>query len=150
MDASVFPNARNFSVGMVARDHLGSYVAGKVSCFPLVASVFEAEAIGIKQALSWIKDVNFTSGQVVVETDSLLSVKALQDDKVNLLEVGDIIEDCKQDLVGLDSVSVRFIRKDANRVAHVMARIPCLANFSSFYTSLPTCLLEALSFDLLN
>lgn len=95
VDASVFPNARNFSVGMVAMDHLGSYVAGKVSCFPMAASVFEAEAIGIRQALSWIKDESFNIGQVVVESDSLLSVKAIQDDKVNLLEVGDIFEDCK-------------------------------------------------------
>lgn len=56
MNASIFPNARNFSVGMVLRDHLGYYVAGKVSCFPMVASFFEADVIGIREALSWIKE----------------------------------------------------------------------------------------------
>lgn len=48
MDASVFQNARTFSIGMVLRDHLGFYVAGKVNCFLMAESVFAAEVIGIR------------------------------------------------------------------------------------------------------
>lgn len=105
MDASVFPNASYFSVGLVLRDHLGSYIAGKVSYFPMDVSIFEAEFIGIRQALSWIKEEEISNGQVVVESDSLLSVKAIMEGKVNLLEVGDIVEDCKQELGSMTSNS---------------------------------------------
>ena len=150
VDASVFPNAPTFSVGMIMRDHLGSFVACKVACFPMVETVFEAEMVGIREAPSWIKEGQFSSTQVLVESDSLLSVKAILEDKMNLLEVGEVVEECKQELQSLSSVSVRFIRKDANRVAHVIARISCLANSNIVFTSPPTCLLEALSFDCLS
>lgn len=66
---------------------------------------------------------------------------------MNLLEVGEVIEECKQGLQGLPLVSLSFIRKIANRVAHNIARIPCLANSQITFTSPPTCLLEALSYD---
>ena len=114
----------------------------------MVASVFEAKVIGIKHVLSWIKEDCINNSQVVVESD--LSVKDILEEKVNLLEVGDIVEEYKQELQSMTSVSVRFIRKEANRVAHVMARIPCLANSPIIFTSPPTYLLEAFSFDLLS
>lgn len=47
VDASLFPNAQNFKVGIVLRDHLGSFIAGKVKDFSMIESVFEAEMVGI-------------------------------------------------------------------------------------------------------
>lgn len=52
VDVSVFENASTFRVGMVLRDHLGSFIAGRSVSLPLVNSVFEAETIGISEALS--------------------------------------------------------------------------------------------------
>ncbi|KAL8126745.1 hypothetical protein AgCh_013868 [Apium graveolens] len=98
VDASVFPNSQNFSIGMVLRDHLGSFIAGKVMCFPIVASVLEAEVIRIREALSWIKEESFSTDLVTLESDSMLGVKAITGGKKNLLEVGDIVEDCKEEL----------------------------------------------------
>lgn len=103
------------------RDHSGSFVACKVGRVAMVDSIFEAELIGVRDALSWIKEGQYSSAQVLVESDSLLSVKAILEDKVNLLEVGEVIEECKQGLQGLASGSIRFIRKIANRVAHNVA-----------------------------
>lgn len=80
VDASVFPNAQFFSVGMVMRDHLGSFVACKVGSFPMVDTVFEAELVGVKEALSWIKGGQYSNAPVQLETDSLLSVKAILED----------------------------------------------------------------------
>lgn len=45
----------------------------------------------------------------------------------------------------MSTVMVRFVRKDANIVAHAMARIPY---FQVIFMSFLTCLLEALSFDI--
>lgn len=53
MNAPVFKGARTFFVGMVSRDHVGSFVAGQTVCFSTVESVVEAELMGINEALSW-------------------------------------------------------------------------------------------------
>ena len=43
--------SNSFSVGLILRDHLGSFVAGKVACLKMVSSVFEAETIAIHEGL---------------------------------------------------------------------------------------------------
>lgn len=55
MYASVFPNAHTFAVRMVMRDHMGTFIVRKTRCFPSVDSVFEAETVVMREALSWIK-----------------------------------------------------------------------------------------------
>lgn len=61
-------------------------IAGEVS-------VLEAEMTGILEALSWAKEC--TSGVVSIESDSLVSVQAVQQGEENLLEVGDIMHQCR-------------------------------------------------------
>lgn len=92
VDASVFPNASSFTVGMVMRNHQGTFIAGKVICLPMVELVFEAETVGINEALSWIKTQQFQDNAVMVESDSMLVVNSIKSDRENLLEVGEIIE----------------------------------------------------------
>ncbi|KAL8127779.1 hypothetical protein AgCh_014632 [Apium graveolens] len=150
VDAPVFQNAQSFTMGMVMRNYLGEFLAGKNLCLPMADSVFKAEALGVREALSWIKDQQLHGTKVLVESDSLLTTKAIEGDKVICLEVGEVIEECKQALHNLSTVSVYFIRKNANRVAHEIARIPCLVNSQNIFTSPPTCLLEPLMFDLLS
>lgn len=58
VDASVMPGVNSFSIGMVLRGHDGVFVAGKTSRFSVADSVFEAESIGVREALSWIYDNN--------------------------------------------------------------------------------------------
>ncbi|XP_074355573.1 uncharacterized protein LOC141695214 [Apium graveolens] len=150
MDASVFQNAQSFTVSMVMRNYLGEFLAGKNLCLPMADSVFEAEALGVREALSWIKDQQLHGTKVLVESDSLLTTKAIEGDKVICLEVGEVIEECKQALQNLSTVSVCFIQKNAKRVAHEIARIPCLVTSQNVFTSPSTCLLEPLMFDLLS
>ena len=77
--------------------------------------VFEAEAVGVREALSWIKELQKQDEEIILESDSQLTVKAIQSQSMNYLEVGDVIESCRQLLVSLPKVSVVFIRKNANR-----------------------------------
>lgn len=82
-----------------------------------------------------------------METDSLDTVRALRGEKDNMLEVGHIIDHCKLLLQELVGVSVSHIRRQANKVAHSLARIPCSINCPHVFTSPPTLLLETLSND---
>lgn len=150
VDASVFPGAQSFTVGMVLRDQRGDFLAGKCATFNMVDSVFEAEAIGVREALSWINEIQIHQAEIIVETDSSLTAKAITGPGTNLLEVGEVINICKHKISNLVDTSIRFVRKNANRVAHELARFPCLVNSHVCFTSPPTCLLEALSYDRLN
>lgn len=75
VDASFVQDAECFIIGMIIRDHAGVFVEGRSMTLPHPGSVFEAECIGVKEALSWLTD--HQSRKVIVETDSLLIAKAL-------------------------------------------------------------------------
>lgn len=71
----MFPDSNSFSIGMVLRDHKGHFLRGRTRRLSGRVKAFEAKAVGMFEALSWIKDLQ---GQdVIVESDSLLVVEAL-------------------------------------------------------------------------
>lgn len=148
VDASFRSDKENFSLGMVIRDSNGDFVEGRTMCKAPVSSVFEAEAVGVKEALSWVKSKGLTDQVVEVETDSMLVVLGLRSTSRNLLEVGEVIEQCKMLQRELVNTSVHFIRNHANRVAHEFARLPCLVNCHSVFLSLPACVEEAVLRDI--
>lgn len=66
----------------VVRDHNGALVAGQTICRTIVNSVFEAEAYPVYEGLRT---------RVIIKSDSLLIVLAIQCSQDNLLEVGHIL-----------------------------------------------------------
>ncbi|XP_074336668.1 uncharacterized protein LOC141673834 [Apium graveolens] len=146
VDASFFPDQRSFSVGMVLRDQEGSFVAGKCISLPRPATVMEAESIGVREALSWMKEQ--PERRVTLETDSLLVTRAVLGGTVNLLEVGHVLEHCRLLLRQSPHVRLCHVRKQANRVAHCLARVSCSLNCFIVFTSPPTHLVEIILNDL--
>lgn len=105
VDASVFPGSYTFSIGMLVRDHQGSFLAGRRLRLPAPASVFEAEVIGVKEALSWLADKQLSSECVQIETYSQLTEHAIRR-TLNVLEVGDVIRSCCLDLQNMSRTTV--------------------------------------------
>lgn len=73
-------------------DHTGSFIEGRTLSFAKPGTVLEAESIGVKEALSWMQSRE--DNRVIVETDSKLTVDAINSQKQYLLEVGHIIDQC--------------------------------------------------------
>ncbi|KAL8111189.1 hypothetical protein AgCh_026789 [Apium graveolens] len=121
VDASIFNSADVFSVGMVMRDYQGRFLGGKMMKFTGRVSVAEAELTGILEALRWTSV--FTGPKLIIEGDSLSCVKAINKPDINYLELGDLIVQCRDILC-----SRGFIRKQANRLAHSLAGLPCMPN----------------------
>jgi hypothetical protein len=68
-------------------------------------------------------------------------VDCLHSDTANVSELGAIINDCRR-ILATDFVNshVKFIRRQANEVAHSLARVaPLLASFHIF-SDIPTCI----------
>lgn len=145
VDASVFSGAESFSVGMVLRDEHGMFVTGKNMRVAGQIGVMEAEAVGVLEALSWIYEQGWQ--HVILESDSLQVVSALHHNIEYQLEVGNILDMCRAILRQMNSVIVCHVKKQANRVAHLLARFPCLVDSSNCFMSPPSMLVEALSLD---
>lgn len=97
VDASVFEGADSFSVGMVIRNHQGLFIKGKTMRLPGKVTVLEAELVGVLEALLW--SAAFQEQTAVIESDSLLSVQAINKDKQNQLEIGDLVAQCRSILI---------------------------------------------------
>ncbi|XP_074328486.1 uncharacterized protein LOC141666398 [Apium graveolens] len=93
VDASWYPEADMFSVGMVLRDCCGTFVEGRSMVLPKSANPFEAECIGMREALSWVK--SWEEKDVMMESDSKLTTDAISGEHEYVLEVGHIIDQCK-------------------------------------------------------
>lgn len=146
VDASWFAEAEIFSMGMVIREQKGDFIEGRTMTFQQSADVFEAECIGLKEALSWV--LNREEKKAIVESDSLLAVDAINGQRENVLEVGHIIDQCKSMLLLMPDVKVQYIRRQANKVAHGLARMPCMINGLNVFTSPPTHLVELCLLDI--
>lgn len=145
VDASVFVGHSSFAVGMIIRDHNGCFIQAKNLRRAGEVPVFEAEAMGILEALSWLQTLALSD--VVIESDSLLTVNALHQNIDSHLEVGSVLQDCRDILDHRPDFSVSFTRKQANKAAHVLARVPCSVNSSNVFQSPPPVLLGTLMYD---
>lgn len=86
-------------------------------------SMFEVECIGMKKALSWV--LNQGNNKTPVETDSMLTVEAINGQRKNMLEVGHVIDQCKSIFFLTPDVKIRFVRRQVNKIAHHLTRF-CL------------------------
>lgn len=76
----------SFTIGTILRDWNDKFVQAKNLRVQGVVSIFETKAYGVKEALSWI--MNAVTQPMLIETDSLLAIKALDGQLINQLEVG--------------------------------------------------------------
>ncbi|XP_074328182.1 uncharacterized protein LOC141666094 [Apium graveolens] len=129
VDAAVTEGQGFFSVGMVLRE----------------VTVFEAEATGILEAVLWARE--WTADLVTIESDSLLSVNAVNQNQNCLLELGDFLQYCRELLRSNGRLVLCHVKKHANKVVHQLAKFPCEPNSFIVYSSPPSLMLETLVSD---
>lgn len=69
VDVALFDDLNRYSHALVVRDHNGTLVEASSKCCPGLVSPEIAEALGIREALSWIKKAK--QNDVIVETNYL-------------------------------------------------------------------------------
>lgn len=116
----MFERESAYGFGIVARDSLGHIVDLRARYQGGTYPAEVVEALGIKEALSWLKDKGWN--KVDIETDSMVTVKAIFSNQIMSSTFGLVIRDCKSSLSVLNNVSIRFVRRSVNRVAHFVAR----------------------------
>lgn len=120
VDAAIFKEENSYGFGYVARDHTGRVLGARAASYPGVISAELAEAIGCKEALSWIKSKQW--GKTYLETDCSKVVQAIHS-SVNIASpLGLIVSDCKQLMLQIADAEICFVKRSANKVAHCLAR----------------------------
>lgn len=118
-DAALDKSKGKMGFGWVLRDEHGTFVAA--SCMPKdgLCAPKEAEAMAIREALSWLKNNNYS--RVKIESDALTVIQSLKSEIFNS-SFDLILLDVKDLLCHLDDVFIAHIKRSANGVAHLLAR----------------------------
>ena len=137
VDASVVLGSGTYSADMVLRDHHGEFCIARNYRREGDISVLEAEAGGVLEALKWVLELGVTN--VTIESDSILTVRAVRNGSVNYLEVGNLFEDSRLIMRNRPDISISYVKKQANKAAHMLARVPCEVNCYNDFISPPQC-----------
>ncbi|XP_030478363.2 uncharacterized protein LOC115695438 [Cannabis sativa] len=116
VDATLFNNIESYGLGMVTCDASGLLIQGRTKLLSGMVELIVAEAIGVREVLSWIKDSGWSN--VHVETDCLSVVQAIQGSLSMISLFGLVIQDCKNLLASLYNVYISFVKRSANVVVH--------------------------------
>lgn len=113
-NAALFDSPSKYSHALVVRDHAGSLVEAIANCCQESVTLDFAEAIGIREALSWVKKER--QCDVVVETDCFAMVQWIRNSYTTLSYLGRIVDECKILLIGLQNqnLMLRFVKRSAN------------------------------------
>lgn len=91
-DAAIFASENQFSFSFVARDSAGMLKEARAVCKRGVMQPDLAEANGVQEALSWIKNNGWM--EVLLESDCLVVVQAIRCSTNLLSYFGRVIQEC--------------------------------------------------------
>lgn len=109
-DAAIFENSNSYNYAFVIRNHLVQFIEARSKCLQGQAAPELAEAVGVREALSWIKENKYI--EVDVESDCLQVVQAIRSSISCLPYFGRVIEECRLLLASLKNCNVllRFVK----------------------------------------
>lgn len=119
VDAAIFTEHSSYGVGMLARDWEGKVILGRSEYYSGYANPEFAEAMAVKEALSWVKANKWE--KVVVESDCLTVVQAARSKVPMLSPFGKVILECRN-MISDSNIVLLFVRRSANMAAHFLAR----------------------------
>ncbi|CAJ2645584.1 unnamed protein product [Trifolium pratense] len=139
IDASFSKQQNKVGIGMCIRDDQGRFVLAKTEWLSPITDVDIGEALGLLSALNWVHDLQLEN--VDFELDSRNVVTSFHSKHPNTSELGDIIKDCVRVYnTYFRNSRIEFIRRQANEVAHALARVATsLASFHLFI-DVPICI----------
>jgi len=134
MDCALFEAEGQFGVSICLCDSLGRLLQAHYMTFPYIATTTECEATALQQAIQIALD------KVAFETDCQVVVNALLNNSLFVNELGSLLSNCRTLLSSSASYTLAFIRRQANRVAHNLARVSILHASPSIFNHPPYCI----------
>ena len=120
VDAAIFSELRSIGIGCVLRNSIGEFISAMVVPIPLNLAPKEAEIMGVREALSWLKQMQMT--KVLVEMDSHVVFNALNRTSPASFPFAMLVKDCQNLVNSMSNIIFTFAKRSANNVAHIVAR----------------------------
>ncbi|KAK8976633.1 hypothetical protein V6N11_057233 [Hibiscus sabdariffa] len=118
---SAFNQQGSYAIsGAIGRNSEGLIMAACAVPHSNVPDAFVAEALACQQAVQLAKDVGFSN--VIIEGDSLTVIKKINAGSHDRSVIAPIIADIKELAKNFGAISFRFVRREANKAVHVLAR----------------------------
>ena len=139
IDASFSDSLNRTGIGICIRDDEGTFVLAKTVSLSPRYPVPIGEALGLFHAIQWLGDMQFDN--IDFALDSQITTNAFNHQREDVSEFGHVISTCKRLFTSLFSNSkVEFNRRQANVVAHTLARVATLSASSTIYSNVPFCI----------
>ncbi|KAL0010234.1 hypothetical protein SO802_005342 [Lithocarpus litseifolius] len=119
-DAVVFSEANRTGVRAIIHNYKGEVMAAMFARGSAVQSSEEGELLECTKAIEFTIDASFS--RLVIEGDNVDVIKAISSQEANVSLLGNVVEDIKHLIRGLQWVSTSHIRRSGNKVAHVLAQ----------------------------
>ncbi|XP_065631673.1 uncharacterized protein LOC136068448 [Quercus suber] len=119
-DAALFSDQHCSGFGAIIRNSSGEVMAGMSVKGPYVNSSEEAEVLACRRAVEFSKEIGFS--RVIIEGDCLNVMRALSVSTENSSLLGHIYEDIKFTLKGMQVLSINWVKRSGNMVAHTLAK----------------------------
>nr|DAD24222.1 TPA_asm: hypothetical protein HUJ06_025685 [Nelumbo nucifera] len=123
VDAASFTSSNLTGFGIVIHDELGAFVKGYTSTVLGLLVSKEGEAMALIAAIKWVTSMDIQN--VVFEIDALVVWKALRAPASDLFEFGSLVHECSSLLQQGVNFLVAYVERQANTVAHSLARASC-------------------------
>ncbi|XP_058783150.1 uncharacterized protein LOC131657808 [Vicia villosa] len=120
VDAAFNNNNDTTDRGWCVRNHLGNFIYAGTSWDPGTLPVFEAEALALKEAI--LGAISSHLEFVTFESDSQIVTQAIHSNRKGDSEFYLIIESICSLLLSFPNFEVKFVKRQANSVAHSLAR----------------------------
>jgi ribonuclease HI len=120
VDASFHGDVRAGTTSAVIRDGQGKFLVASSTYFPNISSAATAEALAMMEGLALANHYGGTN--VIMESDSLETINACNGDEVWWGEESAIFADYIDLASHIDGVEYRHCYREANEVAHELAR----------------------------
>ncbi|XP_058775495.1 uncharacterized protein LOC131649754 [Vicia villosa] len=138
VDAGFNINRGTTNRGWCIRDHMGNFISAGTAwdfgSFPIL----EAEALALKEAIRSAIDLHLE--YVIFESDSQNTIHAICSDVNGFSEFSSIISSIRSLLDNFPNFEVKFVKRQANSVAHALAKAADSWTRRSFFNMVPPCI----------
>jgi ribonuclease HI len=138
VDASFYNTARGTGGGWCLRDHRGRFILAGTYFINERLNTMEGEAIALKEAICEVRQRGFS--HIIFESDSKIVVDAITTTHVGTSEFSAVISHIKSLLLLCPNFEVKFVKRQANMVAHSLARAAYSMPSRCIFESVPRCI----------
>ena len=119
-DVAVFSSLDRSGYGAIIRNDNGEVRAAMTASGPKVSTSDEAELLACRRAIEFAVDAGFT--RLIIEGDNSNVIQAISSPLKSFSLFGNVVNDIRRLIWGLQWTKVCCIRRGANKVAHTLAQ----------------------------